>query len=213
MAVKHRVNKLIPLWLAASSLVAPASWAIPDATGAVAAPPADLSGDAAMTSRLNYNLGFEQFEKAQKLESSAAGLTGSKARQMSQSALELYEQVRERMRTAAGADPSLKEAWNLIGYTSRRLGEYDDSLEAYDKALKLQPDYPEAIEYRAELFLLTGRLEEAREAYQWLSKASPSYAGVLLQSMKEWLAKPSTAANVTAAAKQAFATWVSTQAN
>ncbi len=43
----------------------------------------------------------------------------------------------------------MKEGWNLLGYTSRRLGDYEESLSAYDAALKLQPDYPEAIEYRA----------------------------------------------------------------
>jgi tetratricopeptide (TPR) repeat protein len=213
MAVKLRVHRAIPLGLAAAWMLMPTVvWSIPDATGAVSATAPDLSGDAAMTSRLNYNLGFEQFEKAQKLESSAAALSGSKARQMSQAAIELYEQVRERMRTATNADPALKEAWNLIGYTSRRLGDYDESLEAYDKALKLQPDYPEAIEYRAELFLLTGRIIEAKAAYEQLLKASPSYAAVLLQSMQDWLAKPANKAIVAAPENQAFVAWVGAQA-
>ena len=57
-------------------------------------------------------------------------------------------------------------------------------------ALKLEPDYPEAIEYRAELFLLTGRLTQAREAFEVLQKSNPSYADVLLQSMRAWVASP-----------------------
>ena len=39
--------------------------AVPDATGAVTSTPApDISADAAMSARLNYNLGYEEFEKA-----------------------------------------------------------------------------------------------------------------------------------------------------
>jgi tetratricopeptide (TPR) repeat protein len=105
----------------------------------------------------------------------------------------------------------MKEAWNLIGYTSRRLGDYEESLSAYDAALKLAPEYPEAIEYRAELFLLTGRLTEAREAYAKLQKASPSYAGVLLQSMRSWVAAPPASALAEPADKENFARWVEAQ--
>jgi tetratricopeptide (TPR) repeat protein len=103
----------------------------------------------------------------------------------------------------------MKEAWNLIGYTSRRLGDYEASLTAYDKALALAPDYPEAIEYRAELFLLTGRFEQVRTAYAQLLQGSPSYAGVLKTSLQEWVAQKD-APGSKAAGRDAFAAWVAT---
>jgi tetratricopeptide (TPR) repeat protein len=155
-------------------------------------------------------VGFERFEKTQQLENAGAALKGAKARENQEAVQAGYSEARERFRTVVAADPNLKEAWNLIGYTSRRLGDYEESLSAYDKALALAPDYPEAIEYRAELFLLTGRLAQAKEAYAALTKSSPSYAGVLKTSMQAWVADKKAASGVAEAERTAFATWVAT---
>lgn len=183
---------------------APLAQAIPDANGVISSTPApDISADGAMAARLSYNLGFERFEKTQQLEATTPASPDVKKG---------YAEARERFRTAAAADPGMKEAWNLVGYTSRRLGDYEASLKAYDAALALQPDYPEAIEYRAELFLLTGRLDDAKAAHGQLAKSSPSYANTLLQSMRDLLAAPGRMpASVTAAQRDAFAGWVGAQ--
>lgn len=202
-------NHILPGLLLA--LAAPLAMAVPDADGTITSTPApDLSEDAAMKARLSYNMGYELFEKAQKLEMTGAGLKGSRARDNQQAVQKAYEEARERFRTASSADANMKEAWNLLGYTSRRLGDYEESLAAYDKALALQPDYPEAIEYRAELFLLTGRLDQVKQAYGVLATSSPSYAGVLKQSMQDWLAQKTPAAGVDEAQRSAFAAWVAT---
>jgi tetratricopeptide (TPR) repeat protein len=206
--MNHR-SLLIAAVLAAVTLPCAA---VPDASGQINSTPApDLSADSAMKARLNYNLGYEIYEKAMARETAAAKLKGAAAREAAESVKQGFEQARERFRTVVGADPNMKEAWNLIGYTSRRLGEFEESLSAYDAALKLAPDYPEAIEYRAELFLLTGRLTQAREAYVTLQKSNPSYAGVLLESMRAWVAKPPASAVVEPAEKDAFVSWVAAQ--
>jgi len=208
MVVRLRVGGL----LGAALLLSLPAMAVPDASGQITSTPApDLSADKAMKARLNYNLGYEVFEKTQKQEIAAGSLAGAKARDAQEAAMKGYAEARENFRTAAAADPDMKEAWNLIGYTSRRLGDYEESLSAYDSALKLSPDYPEAIEYRAELYLLTGRLQEARSAYASLQKSSPSYAGVLLQSMQGWASAPPASAHVSGADKDAFVAWVGTQ--
>ncbi len=191
--------------LCALTLVAwlPLAYAIPDANGELVLPDAaGAADDPAMSARLNYNVGFEKFEKTMQLE---AGKGDPAAMRQGFSA------AREKFRAAAAADPDMKEAWNLIGYTSRRLGEYTESLKAYETALKLQPDYPEATEYLAELYLLTGRLDEAKASFTKLLKLSPSYAGVLLQSMRDWVktARKDPAAN--AAQRDDFSKWVSAQ--
>jgi tetratricopeptide (TPR) repeat protein len=189
---------------------APAAFAIPDADGNLTSTPApDISQDAAMTARINYNIGYEGVQKMAQLELEGASLKGAKASQNHEALMAGFAKARENFRTAVGADPNMKEGWNLLGYTSRRLGDYEESLKAYEKALALAPDYPEAIEYRAELFLLTGRLEQTKEAYATLLKSNPSYAGVLKTSMQDFFKrKQSFPASVSAADSAAFARWV-----
>jgi tetratricopeptide (TPR) repeat protein len=201
---------LFAVFCSAFALVAQA---VPDAGGQISSAPApDISGDAAMKARLNYNIGFEKYEKAQKLEVSAGGLSGARAKEAQQQVQRGFTEAREHFRTVVATDPNLKEAWNLIGYTSRRLGEYEESLSAYDAALKLSPDYPEAIEYRAELFLLTGRLDDVKSAHAQLAKSSPSYAAVLLESARSWVqAQQKKLTVVSAADRDAFAAWVQAQ--
>src|SRR5215510_5639467 len=38
------------------------------------------------------------------------------------------------------------EAWSGLGYSLRPQGKYADAIRAYDRALKLRPDYAEALE-------------------------------------------------------------------
>ncbi len=191
--------------------LAPAAFAVPDANGNITSTPApDLSGDQAMKARLNYNIGYETWQKTQELENSSAKLAGTKTRENQEAVRSGYAQARERFRTVVAADPNMKEGWNMLGYTSRRLGDYEESLAAYDKALALQPDYPEAIEYRAELFLLTGRLAQAKDAYAVLLKSSPSYAGTLKTSMKDFIKANTATPAVAPADRAAFAAWVAT---
>jgi tetratricopeptide (TPR) repeat protein len=190
---------------------APAAFAIPDADGNLVSPDAapDVSQDAMMSARINYNLGYEGVQNMAKLELQGASLKGAAASQNREAVMAGFAKARENFRTAVGADPGMKEGWNLLGYTSRRLGDYEESLQAYDKALALAPDYPEAIEYRAELFLLTGRLTQTREAYAVLQKFDPSYAGVLKQSLKDFIrSRQPFPAGVTPEERAAFEKWV-----
>jgi tetratricopeptide (TPR) repeat protein len=156
-----------------------------------------------------FTLGFEEYQMATLLESGSAGKTGEDALRAKDAVKVAMGRAREKFRFAVAQDPSMKEGWNMLGFTSRKLGDYEESLNAYDKALALAPDYPEAIEYRAELFLLTGRLAEVKEAYAWLLKANPSYAGVLKTSAQDWLKSKKTAPGVTDAVRTDFAAWVS----
>jgi tetratricopeptide (TPR) repeat protein len=196
--------------------LAPVAYAVPDAGGNVpggaraggapaAAParPADPE-----QAKKTFKLGFEEYQMAQGLENASAGFTGEQLLRSKDAVRTNFTRAREKFRIAVGSDPNMKEGWNMLGYTSRKLGDYEESLMAYDKALALAPDYPEAIEYRAELFLLTGRLAEVKEAYASLLKSSPSYAGTLKTSAQDWLKSKKTAPNVTDAQRTEFAAWV-----
>ncbi|MEY4761277.1 MAG: hypothetical protein RLZZ200_1133 [Pseudomonadota bacterium] len=163
-----------------------AARAVPDGPlGELSTPGAVAAPEGAMAARLAYNLGYDAFEKGD------------------------FPTARDKFESAAKADPELKEAWNMIGHVSRRLADYDRSLVAYDKALALDPAYPEAIEYRAETFLALNRLDDAKAAYLGLLASSRSHADVLLESMRQWVAARRRApAGVAASDIDAFAKWV-----
>lgn len=190
-------------------VLAPAAHAIPDADGNLVSPAADISEDAAMQARLTYNIGYELVQKTLELELAGTKLKGEAARENQEAVRSGYGKARENFRTATAAQPNAKEAWNLLGFTSRKLGDYEASLAAYEKALALAPDYPEAIEYRAELYLVTGRFAQAKDSYAVLLKSSPSYAGVLKTSMKDFL-KSGKETSAAPADRDAFAAWVKT---
>jgi Flp pilus assembly protein TadD len=59
-------------------------------------------------------------------------------------------------------DPANADAWNLLGFTHRNLGEMEASSVAYLKVLDINPDHLGALEYQGELFLQTGKPDLAR---------------------------------------------------
>src|SRR5437763_10502128 len=81
-------------------------------------------------------------------------------------------------------DPQLFQAYSELGFTYRKMGKFKESLEAYDKALSLSPDYTPALEYRAEAYLGLNRIDDARKAYTDLFSLERPKADALLLSMK-----------------------------
>jgi tetratricopeptide (TPR) repeat protein len=187
--------------------LSPLAWAVPDGPMPSRNAP-ETSQDPKTQARNSYNAGYEAVQSVAKLEAEAASMPAM-ANQYRDTIRAGLERARENFRKAVASDPQMKEGWNMLGFSSRKLGQYEESLSAYEKALALSPDYPEAIEYRAELFLLTGRLAQTRESYARLLKLDPAYAGTLKTSMQDFL-KANTAfpASVTPKEREEFATWV-----
>ena len=67
-------------------------------------------------------------------------------------------------------NPESADAWNLTGYSSRKLGDYAASEKAYDKALAIDPKHKGALEYKGELYLTLGNLAGAEALLVRLSK-------------------------------------------
>ncbi len=55
------------------------------------------------------------------------------------------------------------DAWNYLGFASRKLGKTQDALGYYNKALAIDPKHKGAHEYLGELYLLTKDLPKAQE--------------------------------------------------
>ena len=136
-----------------------------------------------------YNDGVGYVKKADKadLEAAQANDAGKKER-AGRDAHDRYASALGKFVQAVQLDPQRYEAWNYVGYTSRKLGRYDDALLAYDRALSLKPGFADAIEYRGEAFLAVNRLEDAKKAYLDLFAGNRALADKLLNAMKGWVA-------------------------
>ncbi|MFM9864472.1 MAG: tetratricopeptide repeat protein, partial [Micropepsaceae bacterium] len=60
-------------------------------------------------------------------------------------------------------NPRDADAWNYLGFASRKTGKLDEALGYYDKALKLDPRHKGAHEYLGELYLMMKNLPKAEE--------------------------------------------------
>ena len=134
-----------------------------------------------------YNDGVHYVKKADKAQEYALQATDAgKKEKAKHEAQEAYAAANARFRQSLGADDSMPEAWNYLGYTSRKLGNYDDALAAYAKALTLKPGYPDALEYRGEAYLGLNRVTDAQQSYLDLYAGNRALAGKLLTAMKGW---------------------------
>lgn len=55
------------------------------------------------------------------------------------------------------------EVLNGLGYTNRKLGQFDDAIGYYRQAIALDPDYAEAREYLGEGYVTMGKINLAKE--------------------------------------------------
>ncbi len=69
---------------------------------------------------------------------------------------------------AIDRDAAYYEAWNMVGYCSRNLGDLKRAFSAYEKCLSIKPDYAEAHEYLGEAYIQSGDLAKAKVELAWL---------------------------------------------
>jgi len=170
--------------LLALGLAAPAAWAVFDepkqAEKQQDMPAATPEAQAAL------DAGLAAVKEAEVVDS--ANNNGASGKKLSPAAKAAYTKARAQFEAATKADPNLAQAWNGLGYTNRKLGDYKTALPAYDKAIELRAGYPEATEYRGEAYLGLNRIEEAKQAYLDLFASNRALADKLLESMKVWIA-------------------------
>jgi tetratricopeptide (TPR) repeat protein len=157
-----------------------------------------------------YNGGEKRLEKLTKLHDEMKAATDpQKAEGLRQKLNKGLENAAADFERAVKNDPNLFQAYSELGFTLRKLGKYTESLEAYDKALSIEPGYAPAIEYRAEAYLGLNRLDEVKSAYMSLFSGDRAQADVLLVSMKSFVAdRRANAAGLDAQKLDEFAKWV-----
>ena len=162
-----------------------------------------------------YNQGVRAVKQADKLGKDAAAAANEKKQaKAAERSQKQYAKAREYFAAATQLQPRMHEAWNYVGYTSRKLGEYDNALAAYGEALRLNPAYAEAIEYRGEAYLGLNRIEDAKGAYMALFATARPLAEQLLAAMQQWIVeRRANAAGISAADVDTFSHWIDERAN
>ena len=86
--------------------------------------------------------------------------------------------VIEHMTRAIAERPWDDDAHNLMGFAYRKLGDYDQALEQYDRALALNPHHRGALEYLGEAYLEMDQPELAKGFGFFVGKPATSFAPV-----------------------------------
>jgi len=112
---------------------------------------------------------------------SSSGSSNSSSSSSSVSALYTQASAKVAAKDYRGAMPILDkiiakdrrnaDALNLMGFCERKLGNTDEALEYYNRALAIKPNHVGANEYLGELYLELKNLPKAEERLKVLAKA------------------------------------------
>jgi tetratricopeptide (TPR) repeat protein len=161
-----------------------------------------------------YNSGIEHKDKGIKIEANAAAASDAKERaKAAANAKKEYEKALKDFKSAASNNPDMYQAYNGMGFSYRKTGDYTKALEMYDKALQLKPGFPDAIEYRGEAYLGLDRIDDAKQAYLQVLASDRKQADTLMAAMKTWVQEhKATPGAVDPAAVTALETWIGERA-
>jgi Flp pilus assembly protein TadD len=76
---------------------------------------------------------------------------------------------------AVQEEPNNADAQNMLGYSYRKVGTLDKSMEHYQRALKIDANHRSAHEYLGELYLDMNQLDNAEKQLAALKKACPFF--------------------------------------
>ncbi len=102
-------------------------------------------------------------------------------------------------------NPQNYKAANELGYALRKTGDFRKAIGAYNYSLKINPNFHEAIEYRAEALLALGFLEETKQEYLRLFRDARPLADQLMAAMQAWVAGKG---DELSEAEASFVSWV-----
>ena len=76
---------------------------------------------------------------------------------------------------AVQEEPNNADAHSMLGYSHRKLGTLDKSMEHYQRALKIDANHRSAREYLGELYLDMNQLADAEKELASLKKTCPFF--------------------------------------
>ncbi len=179
--INFTLGWILAIALAAATLQAAGGSKTPSSTAPATENPTATAED-------SYNRALHFRDQAWKLEA-RAGEDPEAAEKLLKKAASKYKKMENTLRVALKADPRMYQAHSSLGYVLRKTGQFDQSINAYNQALTLNPLYTEAIEYRAEAYLGLGRLDEVKAAYMELFRSDREKADQLIKAAQTWLSQ------------------------
>ena len=89
-------------------------------------------------------------------------------KEKTEKAKKLYSQAFKKLEKAYKSDKKNPNVLNYMGFTSRKIGNFEKAEEFYLKGLSIKPDHNGINEYLGELYVQTNRIEKANERLEVL---------------------------------------------
>ena len=106
----------------------------------------------------NYDKGASIIKKAKKLESKGKIEKANKR----------YEKALEYLIKSNEKNPNQPDTLNYLGFTLRKLGNFEEAEKYYLQGLNIKPDHNGINEYLGELYIKTNRIDLAKERLEVL---------------------------------------------
>ena len=110
--------------------------------------------DSSEESKSNY------YDDAKKLVKQAGKL---EKKEKNDKAKKLYSQAFKKLEKAYSSDKKNPDILNYMGYTSRKIGNFEQAEKFYLTGLSIKPDHNGINEYLGELYVQTNRIDKANE--------------------------------------------------
>ena len=82
-----------------------------------------------------------------------------------------YESAIQDLQKMVAKDADNADAYNLLGFSHRKIKKYDEAEKYYLRALTLNPKHKGAMEYLGELYVETNRMDKANDMLTRLDEA------------------------------------------
>ena len=87
-------------------------------------------------------------------------------------AKKLYSQAFKKLEKAHKSDKNNPDILNYLGFTSRKVGNFDQAEKFYLKGLSIKPNHNGINEYLGELYVQTNRIDKANERLEALKSCN-----------------------------------------
>ena len=121
------------------------------------------SDSSSESSKANY------YQEAKKLVKRAGKL---EKKEKTEKAKKLYSQAFKKLEKAHSSDKKNPDILNYMGYTSRKIGNFEQAEKFYLAGLKIKPNHNGINEYLGELYVQTDRIDKAKERLEVLKNCN-----------------------------------------